>query len=44
MFDSIVPENSNPFCGTNPIFSLSSFCLTFLIFTPSINSSPPVTS
>ena len=44
IFDSIVPENNTPFCGTNPILLLKSFCDTSLIFTPSTNSSPPVTS
>ena len=44
IFDSIVPENSTPFCGTNPILLLKSFCDTFFILTPSISSSPPVTS
>ena len=44
MFDSIVPENKSPFCGTNPILFLNSCWGTSLILTPSINSSPPVTS
>ena len=44
IFDSIVPENNIPFCGTNPIISLNCFCDTSFTFTPSINSSPPVTS
>lgn len=44
MFEAIVPENNMPFCGTNPILARNSFCGTFLMFTPSIRSSPPVTS
>ena len=41
---SIVPENNTPFCGTNPIASLNSFCDKSFTFTPSTKSSPPVTS
>lgn len=44
ILDSIVPEKSNPFCGTYPILSLKSCNLTFLMSTPSIKIFPPVTS
>ena len=44
MLDSMVPENKIPFCGTKPIISLNSFCDTSFTLTPSIRSSPPVTS
>ena len=44
MFDSIVPENNIPFCGTNPTIFLKSLFAIFFISTPSIKRFPDVMS
>jgi len=44
IFDSIVPENNTPFCGTNPIIFLKSLFAISFISTPSIKRFPDVTS